>query len=153
MICGEKNLEQDRPSDIASGLICANSLLQIKHKAIWAFASGILPRNKGNNYRKYRLQRTNSVLKDWCSKIPETRIKLDKEKRGNSYYDNSCYTTGAITKVKKSVGWTFGRHFCYCKGAAKCQSLITSCIIPLGVMYLLVIILDQYKVSKEHHWI
>ena len=60
---------------------------------------------------------------------------------------------GAITKVEKSVGWTFDRDFCYCKGAATCQNLITSCIIPLGVMYLLVIMLDQYKVSVEHHWI
>ena len=58
---------------------------------------------------------------------------------------------GAITKVEKSVGWTFDRDFCYCKGAAKSQNLITSCIIPLGVMYLLVIMLDQYKVSVEHH--
>ena len=61
-------------------------------------------------------------------------------------------TKGAITKVKKSVGWTFDIYFCYCKGAAKCQNLITSRIIPLGVMYLLVITLDQYKVSVEHHW-
>ena len=27
---------------------------------------------------------------------------------------------GAITKVEKSVGWTFDVNFCYCKGAAKC---------------------------------
>ena len=33
------------------------------------------------------------------------------------------------------------------------RNLITSCTIPLGVMYLLVIMLDQYKVSVEHHWI
>ena len=26
----------------------------------------------------------------------------------------------AITKVEKSVGWTFDVNFCYCKGAAKC---------------------------------
>ena len=63
------------------------------------------------------------------------------------------YTKMAITKVKKRVGWTFDRDNCYCKGAAKCQNLITSYIIPLGVMYLLVIMLDQYKVSVEHHWI
>ena len=64
-----------------------------------------------------------------------------------------CIRIGAITKVEKSVGWSFDRDFCYCKGAATCQNLITSCIIPLGVMYLLVIMLDQYKVSVEHHWI
>ena len=52
-------------------------------------------------------------------------------------------TDGAVTKVEKSVGWTFDRDFRYCKGAATCQNLITSCIIPLGVMYLLVIMLDQ----------
>ena len=27
---------------------------------------------------------------------------------------------GAITKVEKSVGWTFDINFCYCEGAAKC---------------------------------
>ena len=59
---------------------------------------------------------------------------------------------GAITKVKKSVGWTFDIYCCYCKGAAKCQNLITSCIVPMGVMYLLVIMLDQYKVFVQHHW-
>ena len=64
-----------------------------------------------------------------------------------------CSFSGAITKVEKSVGWTFDRAFCYCKGAAKCQNLITSCIIPLDAMYLLVIMLDQYKLSVEHHWI
>ena len=62
------------------------------------------------------------------------------------------YINGAITKVEKSVGWTFDRDFCYCKGAAKSQNVITSFIIPLGVMYLLIIMLDQYKVSVEHHW-
>ena len=71
----------------------------------------------------------------------------------NTDYAVIFLTHGAITKVKKSVGWTFDRDFCYCKGAAKSQNLITSCIIPLGVMYLLVIMLDQYKVSVEHHWV
>ena len=67
--------------------------------------------------------------------------------------NKSDVVKGAITKVEKSVGWPFDRDFCYCKGAATCQNLITSCIIPLGVMYMLVIMLDQYKVSLEHHWI
>ena len=62
--------------------------------------------------------------------------------------------TAAITKDGRSVGWTFDRDFCYCKNLVTTyQNLITSCIIPLGVMYLLVIMLDQYKVSVEHHWI
>ena len=56
-------------------------------------------------------------------------------------------------KIEKSAGWTFDRDFSYCKGAAECQDLITSCVMPLGVMNLLVIMLDQYKVSVEHHWI
>ena len=59
---------------------------------------------------------------------------------------------GVITKVEKNVGWTFDREFCYFKGACKCQNLITSFIIPLGVLYLLVIMLHQYKISVEHHW-
>ena len=67
--------------------------------------------------------------------------------------NKSDVVKGAITKVEKSVGWPFDRDFCYCKGAATCQNLITSCIIPLGVMYMLVIMLDQCKVSVEHHWI
>ena len=60
---------------------------------------------------------------------------------------------GLVQKSKKSVGWTFDRDFCYFKGVAKHQNLITSYIIPLGVMYLLVKMLDQYKVSMQHHWI
>ena len=34
IICGTNNLDQDHPSDITNGLICAVALLQLKHKKI-----------------------------------------------------------------------------------------------------------------------
>lgn len=80
MICGANSIEQDKSSDIASGLICPASGLQIKNKNVWVFVSGILPRNKGSDCRKYRFQRTKGVLKNRCRKTPGTRIKFDKEK-------------------------------------------------------------------------
>ena len=63
MICGANSIEQDKSSEIASGLICAASVLQIKNKKVWVFVSGILQRNKGSDDRKYRFQRTKGVLK------------------------------------------------------------------------------------------
>ena len=80
-----------------------------------------------------------TVVFDGCYLVPSTKGSKQIRRKGS------------ITKVEKNVEWTFDGDFCYCKGAATCQNIITSCIIPLGVMYLLVIMLDQYKVSVEHH--
>ena len=66
IIYGTNKLDGDRSSkrDIANGLICAATLQQMKYKDVRVFVSVFLLGNKGNGFRKYRFQKTNSVFKD-----------------------------------------------------------------------------------------
>ena len=60
----------DRFSDIANALICTEILILLKQKQIKINASDILPRNKGNSFRRQKLLKTNNMLKGKCSQIP-----------------------------------------------------------------------------------
>ena len=71
IICGTNNLNRDTPSDISNPLTWAPILILLKQKQIKIIVSGILPRNKGNNFRRQKLLQTNNMLKEKCSRIPK----------------------------------------------------------------------------------
>ena len=69
----------------------------------------------------YNTHNTTSLIRTlkYVSDILQTEeaFTVKGYKHTHTHTQTAC---GAITKVEKSVGWTFDVNFCYCKGAAKC---------------------------------
>lgn len=78
--CGTNNIDRDSPQDIANGVVSCGLVLQQKSPGLTIIATGLLPRDLGNNIRRTNIAETNKFLKKSCKQYSNfVYMRQDKD--------------------------------------------------------------------------
>ena len=70
--CGNNNVDQSQPEDIAVGVLKVAETFMKNHPKITTIITGILPRDKTYSFRRAKIDETNNILKAKCKNHPQT---------------------------------------------------------------------------------